>query len=80
MGKFDPRSLDKATLDRAVRDGTLSSYYLDGNTLVKEIAMRNGGYVLKLIEYLPGTKKEHAQADYIYDSNGKLIDHKIHNF
>ncbi len=80
MGKFDPRSLSKEQLDRAVRDGRLSSYYLDDNTLVKEIARKNGGYVLKLIEYVPGGSKEHIQMDFIYDADGNLVDKSLHRY
>ena len=79
MSKFDPRSLSKETLDKAVRDGRLADYYLDDNTLVKEISTNSGGYVLKLIEYVDSTKKKHIQMDFVYDSTGKLINSSVHN-
>lgn len=80
MARFDPNSLTKEQLDRAVRSGKLSDYYLEDNTLIKEIATTSGGYVLKLIEYSPDMSKEHIQMDFIYDSEGNLIDKRMHKF
>ncbi len=80
MGEFNPNSLTKEQLDRAVREGRLSDYYLDNNTLVKEIEMQNGGYILKLVEKVPGSSKDHIQMDFIYDSNGRLVDKRLHKF
>ena len=80
MGKFDPRSLTKEQLDRAVREGRLADYYLDDSTLIKEVSTKDGGYILKMVEFVPGTKKEHIQMDFIYDSDGKLIDKRLHNY
>ncbi len=80
MGKFDPRSLTKEQLDRAVREGRLADYYLDDKTLIKEISMKDGGYILKMVEYVPGADKQHIEMDFIYDANGRLIDKRLHNF
>ena len=80
MAKFDPNSLTKEQLDRAVRSGKLSDYYFENNTLIKEIATSNGGYVLKLIEFSHSAGKKHVQMDFIYNSDGILIDKRIHNF
>lgn len=80
MAKFNPNSLTKEQLDRAVQSGKLSDYYFEDNTLIKEIATSNGGYVLKLIEFSPSTGKEHVQMDFVYDSDGKLIDSRLHKF
>ena len=80
MGKFDPRSLTKEQLDRAVREGRLADYYLDDSTLIKEVSTKDGGYILKMVEFVPDTRKEHIQMDFIYDSDGKLIDKRLHNY
>ncbi len=80
MGKFDPRSLTKEQLDEAVRRGQISDYYLDDNTFIKEISTSSGGYVLKLVERSVETGKDHIQMDFIYDSEGNLIDKRLHKF
>lgn len=80
MSQFDPRTVTKEQLDEAVRTGRISDYYKDDTTLIKEISRENGGYVLKLIEYVPGTRKEHIQMDFIYDADGRLIDKALHKF
>lgn len=77
MGKFNPTSLTKEVLDKAVSIGKLSDYYIDGDTLVKEIARKDGGYVLKMIVNA-NNAKEHVMATYVYDNNGRLIDTHIH--
>ena len=77
MGTFNPNSLTKEQLDKAVRSGKIDGYYFDGDTLIKEISTTGGGYVLKLIVNVDN-QKEHAQADYYYDSNGNFIRHEIH--
>lgn len=78
MGNFNPTSLSKEQLESAVKSGRLSGYYQDNNTLIKEISRKDGGYILKLIELVPGTSKQHIQMDFIYDANGKLIDKRLH--
>ncbi len=80
MGKFDPRSLSKNELEKAVNSGRLSSYYIDSNTIIKEISRKNGGYVLKLIERVSGSAKDHIQMDFVYDSEGRLVDKHLHKF
>lgn len=80
MGRFNPNSLTKEQLDKAVRTGRISDYYLGENTCIKEIATKDGGYILKLIEYAPNTQKKHIQMDFIYNSNGTLIDQRLHKF
>lgn len=79
MARFDPTSLTCEQLDNAVRTGRLNGYHLDDTTLIKEVATKNGGYVLKLIEHV-GNDKEHIQMDFVYDSNGCLIDKSLHRY
>ena len=80
MGKFDPSSLSKEQLDEAVRSGRLSDYYFDDDTLIKEISTSSGGYVLKLIVRSSSAEKDHVQMDFIYDSDGRLVDQRLHKF
>lgn len=79
MARFDPTSLTREQLDDAVRTGRLNDYYLDDTTLIKEVATRSGGYVLKLIERVDNGKG-HIQMDFIYDRNGRLIDKALHRY
>lgn len=78
MGKFDPRSLTKEVLDKAVKSGSISDYYLGDNCLIKEVSLKNGGYKLSLIEYVDSSKKKHVMCDYIFDSSGRFVEYKIH--
>lgn len=79
MARFNPASLTREQLDEAVRTGRLNDYYLDDNTLIKEVATRGGGYVLKLLERADNGK-EHIQMDFVFDANGYLVDKVLHRY
>lgn len=78
MGSFDPRTITVEQLEKGVKGGKYTDFYKDESSIITEISRNGGGYVLKLVEYVPNTNKMHVQMDFIYDSKGNLIDKRLH--